>query len=97
MVECNYLYKLYGYDEIFIIWGGEDNNMCVWLDMFGIKKFIFLEVKIIYWEKNYDFNECFKCINKYSILDWRKMNYFLEVIVNKDIWGSEFNKVIYDW
>lgn len=47
--------------------------------------------------KNYDPNERSKRINKHSISDWRKMNYPSEAIANKDIWGSEFNKVIYDW
>lgn len=37
MVERNHLYKLHGYDETFITWGGEDNNMRARLDMSGIK------------------------------------------------------------
>lgn len=97
MVERNHLYKLHGYDETFITWGGEDNNMRARLDMSGIKKFILPEAKTIHREKNYDPNERSKRINKHSISDWRKMNYPSEAIANKDIWGSEFNKVIYDW
>ena len=97
MVERNHLYKLHGYDETFITWGGEDNNMRARLDMSGIKKFILPEAKTIHREKNYDPNERSKRINKHIISDWRKMNYPSEAIANKDIWGSEFNKVIYDW
>lgn len=51
MVERNHLYKLHGYDETFITWGGEDNNMRARLDMSGIKKFILPEAKTIHREK----------------------------------------------
>ncbi len=97
MVERTYLKTINAYDETFLKWGGEDDNLRARLDMLGVKKLLLSDALTIHREVNYDPFDRSKKIQKHSIAMWKKMYYPTEISVNYNGWGNDFNNLIYDW
>lgn len=97
MVEREYLEQISGYDESFLSWGGEDDNIRKRLDFIGIKGLFIPQAKTIHKEKNHNPNERINKFKTHSNKDLRKMFYPANEIVNKNGWGNTFKDVVYDW
>lgn len=97
MVERRCLEEINAYDETFLKWGGEDDNLRARLDMLGVKKLLLPKALTIHREKNYNPKERTDKVEKHTAEDWKKMKYPTETKVNLNGWGTEFNDLIYDW
>jgi glycosyltransferase involved in cell wall biosynthesis len=98
MVRKDDLLTVGGYDETLYLWGGDDDNIRVRLEMFGIKKNFLPEVRLIHREKNTDGVE--KRREKrlsMPIQDELEIYYPNCIKVNQSGWGQDFNDVIYNW
>ncbi len=97
MVERAHLEAINAYDETFLKWGGEDDNLRARLDMLGVKKLLLPQALTIHREINYDPLERSEKIQQHSIAMWKKMHYTTELLANPNGWGNDFNNLIYNW
>lgn len=98
MVEKEYLEQINGYDETFLHWGGEDDNIRRRLDFIGVKGLFVPQAQTIHREKNHNPNERIDKFKKHSLKEIRKMFFPPNSIVNQKKWGEIFNsKILYDW
>ncbi len=97
MVEKEHLEALNAYDETFLRWGGEDDNLRARLDMLGVKKLFLPQALTIHREKNYDPKKRIEKVAKHTPKEWRKMRYPIEIKANLNGWGNDFNRLIYNW
>lgn len=97
MVERKYLEQINGYDESFLKWGGEDDNLRARLDMTGLKRLLLPHAKTLHWEKHYDPGERITKVNRHPAPELQRMFYPKAVCANGDSRGQEFGKVLYDW
>lgn len=97
MVKKEFLEQINGYDETFLKWGGEDDNIRKRLDFIGVKGLFVPEAQTIHREHIYTPNERINKFKKHSIKDIRKIFYPTNPIANKKSWGRSFRNLLYDW
>lgn len=97
MTERKHLMEMQGYDETFLKWGGEDDNLRARLDMLGIKKLLLPNALTLHREHNYNPAERAEKINAHTPDDWRRMRYPQTATANKKYWGQEFKLKVHDW
>lgn len=85
------------YDESLNNWGGDDDNIRARLRISGIKQLFLPDVRLIHREPNQESKN--KRYNTYvkSPTDMMKLLYPSTSVVNDDFWGTDFNRVIYNW
>jgi glycosyltransferase involved in cell wall biosynthesis len=97
MLEKKYLEQLNGYDETFLTWGGEDDDILRRLDLIGVKKLVVEEAKSLHRETKAELARRPVKGLFFSGKQLKKFFYADKAIVNDDNWGTDFNKIIYDW
>jgi hypothetical protein len=111
MTSRKILIDIGGYSEKYVEWGGEDDNLRARLDMAGIRKYFIEEAILVHREKNEivsnrkDFDKSKHKDRPDRSISYiiKPKNYFKEsfypenIIENTDNWGTEFNKIIYNW
>lgn len=95
MAKKEQLFKITGYDESFKDWGGEDDNIRRRLDMAGIDKVFVPDAKSLHYEKELKFTE--RQSTSYTPREFRKIKYPKTPKPNGEKWGTEFNRITYDW
>lgn len=97
MVERKYMEQINGYDETFLKWGGEDDNIRARLDLIGLKRLVLPEAKTLHREKEYKPEERMIKVNTHTAAELERMFSPVEAIANKTSWGEEFDQVVYNW
>jgi len=97
IVERKYLLEVNGYDETFLTWGGEDDDILRRLDLIGVKKLVVEEAKSLHRETKEELAKRPVKGLYFSGKQLKKFFYAEKAIVNDDNWGTDFNKIIYDW
>ncbi len=98
MAKRKYFFKIGGYDETLIKWGGDDNNIRIRLEMNGIRKLFLPEVKLIHRERDIEIKKR-KGGQKSSIPVEVLKNILLpnEIQINQNKWGNDFSDIAYSW
>ena len=96
IIEKKVLEEIGGYNEGFEIWGGEDDNIRRRLDMIGAKQLKMPKVKSLHREEKLSLEGRFVKTYSFRAKEWERFFYPKAETVNRDNWGEEFNKVIYD-
>jgi len=97
MVEKQFLLDVNGYDETFLTWGGEDDNILRRLDLAGIKKLMVSEAKSLHREPKTELNKRPQKGFFFSGKELKNFFYPKNIIANNDDWGTDFDKIIYNW
>ncbi|MBE0674326.1 MAG: glycosyltransferase family 2 protein [Bacteroidales bacterium] len=97
MARKEYLERVTGYDESFEEWGGDDDNIRKRLDMIGISKLLVPESKSLHLEKELRLADRTKISRSFAPAQMRKINYPDIAEANGQDWGSDFNRISYDW
>jgi len=97
MTKKEYLMEINGYDESFVKWGGDDDNIRRRLDMIGIRKLFVPESKSLHIEKEKDLVNRPNKSGDLTIAHLRKINYPDVAKVNDQKWGRDFSRIAYDW
>ena len=97
MVEKTTLKKIGGYNEQFIKWGGEDDNIRKRLDFAGAKQLKVPEAKSLHREKELKLIQRFAKTNRFTAKELKYIYYPQKAKANGNLWGKEFNKVVYNW
>ncbi len=97
MVQRRYLEQLNGYDESFLKWGGENDNLRARLNQIGLKKLILPEAKTLHRKKEINLFWRKEEEKRHSNSEFRKMFYPQESLANNSSWGEEFDTTIYNW
>lgn len=97
MVKRKDLLEIGGYDETFIKWGGDDDNIRARLELNGIKRLLLPEARLMHRENKKDLE---KRNNKRSLLSVEmSKRVFLpnKAYINTSEWGHDFSDISYSW
>lgn len=89
-----------GYDENYASWGGEDDNVRARLQRYGLKKIKLPDCILLHRELPDELKttRISKHTKRYEIKELERSFYPDVTVANADQhWGTDFNKVIYDW
>lgn len=85
-----------GYDETFIKWGGDDNNLRARLRMNGVQEMMFNEAIMLHYDNNIP-RQHIPSNHAYDSDSYRHIFYPDCIKANTEDWGKDFNNVVYDW
>lgn len=90
-------YAITGYDESLTKWGGDDDNVRIRLEMYGIKRLLLPEVKLLHKEtpKELISRNCKK--EDITINTYKKIVLPLNIQPNTNNWGVDFCNIAYSW
>ena len=87
-----------GYDESYIKWGGEDDNIRRRLELMGFKKMHVPQAIAIHREENSDGHASrYVKTREIPINIWKETFYPKRAWVNTVNWGREFSDICFDW
>tara|TARA_R110002126_G_scaffold291220_1_gene450980 strand:- start:4412 stop:5983 length:1572 start_codon:yes stop_codon:yes gene_type:complete len=98
MMPKETLKELGGYNENFLNWGGEDNQIRRKLDLKGINQVELLDAMTVHREKVTDghYQRSLR-VDKMPVRLLKKILYPKRIRINDENWGTEFNEVIWNW
>lgn len=96
MVLKDDLIAITGYDETFIKWGGDDNNLRARLKMNGIQEILLNDALMFHYDNNMNRQHIPSNHASNSVL-YRHIFYPDCIKANSENWGDDFNHIAYDW
>lgn len=99
MIKRDDIERIQGYDESFIQWGGDDNNLRSRLDFIGIKSLHVEKAMMIHRDIDNSAGKKRRTlsIDKLSTSQLRHFFYPATPTPNSDDWGNGFNDLVYDY
>lgn len=99
MVERKHLINIRGYDESLLKWGGDDDNIRARLEIIGVKKLYLHNAKMVHWETKVELENRRSKSNPKDrpLSSVKSMMYPHSHIANPEIWGLDFDNLVYDW
>lgn len=98
MVEKKELIAIKGYNEFFLDWGGEDDQIRRRLNLHGLERREILDAKTLHRDKNSDgHKERSSRMKTMPIKLLKDILYPKKVVLNNDNWGKDFEECLYDW
>lgn len=98
MARKSDLEMICGYNEEYINWGGDDDNIRIRLDLAGVRKLFYPQAILIHRE-NFSLRKTSRSQQRALIPPDLLADMLIPtaIIANKKDWGVDFNKVLFNW